>query len=158
TEADLAVLMTFYEAGRKEKDFDRGVERLLAAVLASPEFLYRAIQGQQAAAERKPDAKRERDSAKPEGTAQPQVTAKAGEVALTEIKLGSRLPFVLWTAGTQEELLKLAGTKELSKPAVPDAQLKRMLRDPRAASLASNFAMKWLGLDGIDGIKPDQQI
>ncbi|MBO0801165.1 MAG: DUF1595 domain-containing protein, partial [Blastocatellia bacterium] len=64
-EADLAILMHFYEAGRKEKDFDRGVERLVAAVLASPEFLYRAIQGQQAA------------------------TAKAGEVALTDYELAT---------------------------------------------------------------------
>src|SRR5215510_104081 len=146
TEADLASLMAFYEAGRKEKDFDRGVERLVAAVLASPEFLYRAIQGQQAAAERKPDR------------AQPQVTAKAGEVALTEYELATRLSYFLWNAGPDEELFKLAATKELSKPAVLDAQVKRMLADPRAASLATNFAMKWLGLDGIDGIKPDQQI
>src|SRR5262249_16163970 len=74
TEADLAVLMAFYEAGRKEKDFDRGVERLVAAVLASPEFLYRAIQGQQAAAERKPD------------TAQPHVTPKAADDRPTAIR------------------------------------------------------------------------
>ena len=134
TEADLAVLMPFYEAGRKEKDFDRGVERLVAAVLASPEFLYRAIQGQQAA------------------------TAKAVEVALTEYELATRLSYFLWNTGPDEELFKLAATKELSKPAVLDAQVKRMLADPRAASLATNFAMKWLGLDGIDGIKPDQQI
>ena len=134
TEADLAVLMAFYEAGRKEKDFDRGVERLVAAVLASPEFLYRAIQGQQAA------------------------TAKAGEVALTEYELATRLSYFLWNTGPDDELFKLAATKELSKPAVLDAQVKRMLADPRAASLATNFAMKWLGLDGIEGIKPDQQI
>jgi len=134
TEADLAVLMAFYEAGRKEKDFDRGVERLVAAVLASPEFLYRAVQGQQAA------------------------TAKAGEVALTEYELATRLSYFLWNTGPDDELFKLAATKELSKPAVLDAQVKRMLADPRAASLATNFAMKWLGLDGIDGIKPDQQI
>ena len=134
TEADLASLMPFYEAGRKEKDFDRGVERLVAAVLASPEFLYRAIQGQQAA------------------------TAKAGEVALTEHELATRLSYFLWNTGPDEELFKLAATKELSKPAVLDAQVKRMLADPRAASLATNFSMKWLGLDGIEGIKPDQQI
>jgi mono/diheme cytochrome c family protein len=132
TEEDLAVLMPFYEAGRKDKDFDRGVERLVAAVLASPEFLYRAIQGQQ--------------------------PAKAGEVALTEYELATRLSYFLWNTGPDEELFKLAATKELSKPAVLDAQVKRMLADPRAASLATNFAMKWLGLDGIDGIKPDQQI
>jgi mono/diheme cytochrome c family protein len=134
TEADLAILMPFYEAGRKEKDFDRGVERLVAAVLASPEFLYRAIQGQQTA------------------------TAKAGEVALTDYELATRLSYFLWNTGPDEDLFKLAATKELSKPAVLDAQVKRMLADPRAASLATNFAMKWLGLDGIEGIKPDQQI
>jgi len=134
TEADLAVLMAFYEAGRKEKDFDLGVERLVAAVLANPEFLYRAIQGQQAA------------------------TAKAGEVALTDYELATRLSYFLWNTGPDEELFKLAATKELSKPVVLDAQVKRMLADPRAASLATNFAMKWLGLDGIEGIKPDQQI
>ena len=103
-------------------------------MLASPEFLYRAIRGQQAA------------------------TAKAGEVALTEYELATRLSYFLWNTGPDEELFKLAATKELSKPAVLDAQVKRMLADPRAASLATNFAMKWLGLDGIDGIKPDQQI
>src|SRR5262245_45525646 len=134
TEADLAVLMAFYEAGRKEKDFDRGVERLVAAVLASPEFLYRGIQGQQAA------------------------TATAGQVALTDYELATRLSYFLWNTGPDEDLFKLAATKELSKPAVLDAQVKRMLADPRAASLVSNFAMKWLGLDGIEGIKPDQQI
>ena len=134
TEADLAILMAFYEAGRKEKDFDRGVERLVAAVLASPEFLYRAIEGQQTA------------------------TAKAGEVALTDYELATRLSYFLWNTGPDEDLFKLAATKELSKPAVLDAQVKRMLADPRAASLATNFAMKWLGLDGIEGIKPDQQI
>jgi hypothetical protein len=145
TEADLAVLMAFYEAGRKEKDFDRGVERLVAAVLASPEFLYRAIQGQQAAA-------------KAGGEAQARQREAPGEVALTEYELATRLSYFLWNTGPDEELFKLAATKELSKPAVLDAQVKRMLADPRAASLATNFAMKWLGLDGIDGIKPDQQI
>ena len=52
TEADLARLMPFYEAGRKERDFDRGIERLVAAVLVSPDFLYRAIRGAQPARRR----------------------------------------------------------------------------------------------------------
>ncbi len=134
TEADLASLMPFYEAGRKEKDFDRGVERLVAGVLASPEFLYRAIRGQQTAA------------------------ATSGEVALTDFELATRLSYFLWNTGPDDELFKLAASKELSKPAVLDAQVKRMLVDPRAASLATNFAMKWLGLDGIENIRPDQQI
>jgi hypothetical protein len=85
-------------------------------------------------------------------------TAKTGEVALTDYELATRLSYFLWNTGPDDELFKLAATKELSKPAVLDAQVKRMLADPRAASLATNFAMKWLGLDGLENIKPDQQI
>jgi hypothetical protein len=132
-DADLARLMPFYEAGRKEGDFDRGIERLVAAVLVSPDFLYRTIRGPQA--------------------------ARAGvEYALTDHELATRLSFFLWNTGPDEELFKLAASRELSTPAVLDAQVKRMLADPKASSLVTNFAMKWLGLDGLDGIKPDQQI
>ena len=41
TAADVDVLMEFYEFGRKEKDFDQGIEMALARVLASPQFIYR---------------------------------------------------------------------------------------------------------------------
>ena len=132
-DTDLARLMPFYEAGRKEGDFDRGIERLVAAVLVCPEFLYRTIRGPQAA---KPGA----------------------EYVLTEYELATRLSFFLWNTGPDEELFTLAASRELSKPAVLDAQVTRMLADPKASSLVTNFAMKWLGLDGLDGIKPDQQI
>ena len=119
--------------GARKANFDRGIERLVAAVLVSPEFLYRTIRGPQA--------------------------AKAGcGVALTDYELATRLSFFLWNTGPDEELFKLAASRELSKPAVLDAQVKRMLADPKASSLVTNFAMKWLGLDGLDGIKPDQQI
>ena len=39
--------MRFYEAGasRSGGSFDQGIEQVVAAVLASPEFLYRAIRG-----------------------------------------------------------------------------------------------------------------
>ena len=80
------------------------------------------------------------------------------EYALTDYELATRLSFFLWNTGPDEELFKLAASRELSKPAVLDAQVKRMLADPKASSLVTNFAMKWLGLDGLDGIKPDQQI
>ena len=131
-DADVARLMPFYEAGRKEGDFDRGIERLVAAVLVSPEFLYRTIRGPQ--------------------------SATTGEYLLTDYELAARLSFFLWNTGPDEELFKLAASRQLSAPAVLDAQVKRMLADAKAASLVTNFAMKWLGLDGLDGIKPDQQI
>jgi hypothetical protein len=133
TDADLTRLMPFYEAGRKEGDFDRGIERLVAAVLVSPEFLYRTIRG-------------------------PQAATAGAEYALTEYELATRLSFFLWNTGPDEELFKLSASRELSTPAVLDAQVTRMLADPKASSLVTNFAMKWLGLDGLDGHRPDQQI
>ena len=136
TDADVTKLMPFYESGRKDGgNFDAGVQRLVAAVLASPDFLYRTIRGV------------------PQGPKTP-----GGEVALTDYELATRLSFFLWNTGPDDELLKLAASKELSKPAVMDAQVKRMLADPKASSLVTNFAMKWLGLNDLDSLKPDQQI
>jgi hypothetical protein len=132
-DADVARLMPFYEAGRKDGDFDRGIERLVAAVLVSPDFLYRAIRGPQGV---KPDA----------------------EYALTDYELATRLSFFLWNTGPDDALFAKAASHELSSPAVLDAQVKRMLADPKASSLVTNFAMKWLGLDGLDAVKPDQKI
>jgi hypothetical protein len=126
--------MPFYETGRREGgNFDQGVERLVAAVLASPEFLYRAIRG-------------------------PQGTKPNTEFALTDLELATRLSFFLWNSGPDDELLNLAIAKGLSKPGAVDAQVKRMLNDPRASSLVSSFAMKWLSLDDLDTVKPDQAI
>jgi hypothetical protein len=36
-----------------------------------------------------------------------------------------------------------------------EKQVRRMLADPKAASLVTNFAMKWLNLDSLDSVKPD---
>jgi mono/diheme cytochrome c family protein len=134
TEAEVAKLMPFYEAARKEGgNFDQGVERLVSAVLANPQFLYRAIRG-------------------PEGT-KPNT-----EFALTDLELASRLSFFLWNSGPDDELLNLAIAKGLSKPGALDAQVKRMLSDPRASNLVGSFAMKWLSLDDLDTVKPDPNI
>jgi mono/diheme cytochrome c family protein len=137
TDADITRLMPFYESGSKQGGtFDAGIQRLVAAVLASPDFLYRSIRGVQ-----------------PQGSKAPGV-----EVALTDYELATRLSFFIWNTGPDDELLKLAASKALSKPAVMDAQVKRMLADPKASSLVGNFAMKWLGLNDLESLKPDQQI
>jgi hypothetical protein len=39
-----------------------------------------------------------------------------------------------------------------------DAQVKRMMADPRASSLVTSFSVKWLNLDGLDSVKPDPAI
>jgi hypothetical protein len=54
-----------------------------------------------------------------------------------------------------DELLSLAERKELDDPRVVEQQVKRMLKDPRAAALVTNFAQQWLDIRGIRDIVPD---
>jgi hypothetical protein len=125
TTEDINRLMPFYETERRDgKTFDQGIEQLVAAVLVSPQFLYRTIRGP----------------------------------VLTDLELASRLSFFLWNTGPDEELLKLASANELTRPGVPSAlekQVRRMLADPRASSLVTSFAMKWLDLTALDQVVPD---
>ena len=99
TDADMRPLMAFYDKGRKAGTFDGGVRDALAAILASPHFLYRA--------EAASDRVRE----------------------LSDLELASRLSFFLWSSVPDKELLTLAENNQLSKPGVLDAQVHRMLRD-----------------------------
>ena len=41
TDADLSPLLAFYERGRRERDFDYGVQSAIEAMLVSPDFLFR---------------------------------------------------------------------------------------------------------------------
>jgi hypothetical protein len=128
TDADVKLLMKFYETGRAEQGgFDSGVTELVTAVLSSPDFLYRAI------------------STSPN----PNDTRK-----LNDLELASRLSFLLWSEGPDEQLLSLAANKTLSDPKVMNAQVERMLKDPRANSLVENFALSWLNLDELEQVEP----
>ncbi|HEX5421454.1 MAG TPA: DUF1592 domain-containing protein, partial [Gammaproteobacteria bacterium] len=127
TDDDLKPLMAFYEAGYRQGGFDTGVENALAAILASPDFLYIAEAG-----------------------------GRSGTATLTDLELASRLSFFLWGSLPDQELLKLAETSRLSEPGVLAAQVKRMLADDRAKSLTDDFAFQWLGLAKLDTIVPDR--
>lgn len=131
---DVARLMPFYEAGREGGgSFDQGIEQVVAAVLASPDFLYRGIRG-------------------------PQGTSPNSEFALTNLELASRLSFFLWNTGPDDELLTLAAAGGLTKPGEMEKQVQRMLRDPKASSLVTSFAMKWLNLTTLDSVRPDPNL
>jgi hypothetical protein len=129
-QADLDRLMPFYEEGRQGPGgFDEGIELMVTAVLASPDFLYRSIAPRDAAAD---------------------------GYELSDHELASRLSFFLWSQGPDDELLRLADANELSDPAVLDREVKRMLADPRAEVLVANFALNWLNVDDLDAVVPDR--
>jgi hypothetical protein len=132
TKEDIAGLMAFYDAGREGSGgFDAGIEQMVTAVLVSPDFLYRGI-------------------------ARPKTTQDAKFYALSDRELASRLSFFLWNRGPDDELLKLANAGELRRPGVLDAQVRRMLADPRAETLVTDFALRWLNVDEIDKFEWDR--
>ena len=133
TEADLQGPFELYRAARAADGFEAGVEMALAAVLVSPEFLFRIEQD-------------------PNGLA-------AGEAyRLDDLELASRLSFFLWSSIPDDELLDLAERRMLRDPKVLEQQVRRMLADPRSYNLVTNFAGQWLHLRNLDAIAPDMRV
>jgi mono/diheme cytochrome c family protein len=72
--------------------------------------------------------------------------------------LASRLSYLLWNTLPDEELLRVANTGELRKPAILRAQVERLLKDPRAAGFIHNFLGQWLDLRLLDFTTPDPKL
>jgi len=130
TPADLQDAMRFYSEGRAHGTFEDGVRLMVQSVLANPRFVFRA--------ERAPAA-----------------AAASGAYRITDIELASRLSFFLWGTVPDQELIQAALQKKLSTRTGLQAEVKRMLADPRAEALSSRFASQWLRLQDIDKIRPD---
>ncbi|HEX5106840.1 MAG TPA: DUF1592 domain-containing protein [Vicinamibacterales bacterium] len=131
TDADLRVLLDFYQQGRTQSGrFDGGIDMALRRMLASPKFVFRV--------ERDPDS------------------VRAGAAyRLGDLELASRLSFFLWSSIPDDELLRVAAKKRLKDPAVLEQQMRRMLADPKADALVSNFAGQWLHLRNLTGKVPN---
>jgi hypothetical protein len=125
-----AVLAMYREERTAGGDFDAGIRAGLARVLTSPAFLYRS----------------EHDPA----------GARAGTAhRVSELDLASRLSFFLWSSIPDDELLNLAASGRLRAPGVLEAQVRRMIGDPRADALVTNFTGQWLQLRNLDKVTPD---
>ena len=134
TERDVDALMRFYNDGYRAGDgFESGVEMSLRALLASTEFLFRI----------------ERD---PEGIA-PNTNYPIGD-----FELASRLSFFLWSSIPDDELLAAAEEGTLGNADVLQGQVERMLADPKADALVTNFAGQWLYLRNLDAVRPNTRL
>ena len=132
TDEDLQPLLSFYETGRREGNFETGIQRALQRILASPKFVLRV----------------ERDP----------VNVAPGTVhRLSDLELASRLSFFLWSSIPDETLLDVASQGRLATPAVLEQQVRRMLADPRAEALVRNFAGQWLQLRNLRNMVPDPE-
>ena len=136
TNTDVQTLLQFYADGRKEGgSFDTGIQFALERLLVDPDFLLRIFRVPPAA---------ERTAA---------ANAPGDTYRLSDLDVASRMAFFLWSSIPDEQLLDLAEKGQLTKPAVLDQQVRRMLADPRAVdSLVDNFAAQWLNLRRVDEV------
>ncbi len=111
-------LADFYHLLREEDGLthEEAIQDLVVSVLMSPRFCYRF------------------DLATAADRLQP----------LTGDELASRLSYFLWSSMPDSELLEVADSGDLHRPEVLLAQTHRMLADPRARGLATEFGGNWL--------------
>lgn len=131
TPKEVSEFLGYVDLARRQGDpFEEGIATALQAVLVSPNFVYRI----------------ERDRPSTDGRA---------SVPVSQYELASRLSYFLWSSMPDAELLQVAGKGTLRQPAVLEAQVRRMLRDPKSFALVENFAGQWLQFKNIDVLRPD---
>ena len=130
TDADVQTLLGFYQAGRRDGDFETGIRRGLERVLVGPEFLFRV--------ERIPP------------------TVAPGTIfRVSDLELASRLSFFLWSSLPDDRLLDLAARGALQEAKVLEQEVRRMLADPRSTAFISSFFGQWLHWRNLAGAAPD---
>jgi len=130
TDRDVKHLLSFYTNGRKQRDFDYGITLAVQAALSDPEFIFRF--------ERTPAG-----------------IAAGANYRISDLELASRLSYFLWSSTPDDELITVAAAGRLKNPQVLDQQVKRMLADPKAEMLSTNFAGHWLRLQNLKDAHPD---
>jgi mono/diheme cytochrome c family protein len=127
TQDEVKRLLRFVDLATKNGDsFERGVQLAVQATLVSPHFLFRV--------ERSP-------------------RGHLTNFPLTPHELATRLSYFLWSSMPDDELFTLAAEGTLRKQL--EAQVRRMLRDPKARALTENFAGQWLQLRNLRTMTPD---
>ena len=130
TADDMPQLLALYKEGAESGGFEAGVRLALQKILVSPEFLFRA-------------------------EVDPPNAAPGTAYRISDVELASRLSFFLWSSIPDDELLAIAEKGQLHDPSVLQAQVKRMMADPRSEALIKNFVGQWLFLRNVTRISPD---
>jgi Protein of unknown function (DUF1592)/Protein of unknown function (DUF1588)/Protein of unknown function (DUF1587)/Protein of unknown function (DUF1585)/Protein of unknown function (DUF1595) len=128
---DLDAPIALYNDERKAGgDFNAGIRAGLARILTSPSFLFRS----------------EDD---------PAALPLGATHRVSDLELASRLSFFLWSSIPDDDLLSLGIAGRLRAPGVLEAQVKRMIADPRADAFMASFTGQWLQLRNLDKVTPD---
>lgn len=122
------LMQLFHMSDKAGQTFEESIQLGVEAVLVSPNFLFRI----------------EKD---PGGA--------AGK--LDDYELASRLSYFLWASMPDDRLMALAAQGKLHDPKVMEQEVARMLKDPRAHSLADDFAGQWLELRKLQTFTPSAE-
>ena len=125
-ELDRLCKLVAYATGHNDT-WEEAMRRAVSAILASPKFVFRL----------EPD----------------DLSENAEPHPVNEFHLATRLSYFLWSSCPDEELLRLAAAGKLT--ASLDAQIQRMIQNPRADALIENFAMQWLQLGRLSSHSTD---
>jgi cytochrome c553 len=126
-------IVKIYEEGRSGTSFEKGIEAALVRILAAPRFVFRVERA-------------------------PANVAPGTAYRLGDVELATRLSFFLWSSIPDDELLSAAEHGRLKDPATLDAQVRRMLADPRSQAIVDNFAGQWLQLRNVRNVQPNSDL
>ena len=143
TAAEKQNLREFYGNARKDGKLahDPALRALLTRILVSPAFLYRMEQGSGSST----PTTVSRANTSSEATEKP-----AARQQVSDREVASRLSYFLWSSLPDAALLQAAQAGQLHTPEQLQAQVKRMLADPKARRFATEFFGQWLGFYRFD--------
>lgn len=122
-----------------DPDHTRAIKALIARILVAPEFLYKL-----------------ETAGGPSGSFMKPVSANAGGARPNELnnwEIASRLSFFIWASIPDAELRRAAAAGELTQPVQLRKQAARMLADPKARRMATEFFGQWFGFYQFDKYK-----
>ncbi len=127
TERLFNLMRLAWDANAKKEEI---MQTLITAVLASPHFIYRVEED---------DPQDFVDGVRP----------------LNDFEMASRLSYFLWSSMPDDRLVELAKEGKLHTAEQLNAEVDRMLSDPKAKALVENFAGQWLQLRDLEALSPD---
>ncbi|RMF43453.1 MAG: DUF1592 domain-containing protein [Planctomycetota bacterium] len=124
SDQELDVLLNVFELGKQNGLGDVAATGLMIkAMLVSPQFLFI--------------------------TPAREVDSEQQIVPLDDYHLASRLAYFLWATMPDEKLMGLADRGDLHARATLEAQVDRMLADPRSRAIFDGFGAQWLGVTDL---------
>jgi hypothetical protein len=124
-------LMRAYAAGRTGGSFREGIEVVLRAALQSPKFLFRL------------ELRHDLD-------------ASSSRVRLDPYEMASRLSYLVWASGPDDELLDAAEAGLLDTREQLAERTRQMLEHPRARRAVTEFYKQWLNLGKLETIVKEE--